>query len=176
MAIIKKSDVEGLIRDRELSNSIVNGILTNPSLMNALTREIATLLSTQIRDNVEFRKRMLIEAIEYSESVKDNAKGMDDLVIKSNNGKVREALDKAEEKIEKTLNPDDDIEHVELDDLDDVDLATIKKLEEKGVRVIYPNLKYRKPKYHNIGDVLKYVESENGSGEGVKLVIMNFND
>lgn len=79
-----------------------------------------------------------------------------------------------ERKLEKAA--DDDVEHIELDDLDDVDLATIKKLEEKGVRVIYPNLKYRKPKYENVGDILKYVESEDDGKGGVKLVIMNFND
>ncbi len=69
-----------------------------------------------------------------------------------------------------------DIEQRELDDLDEVDLKTIKSLEKKGVRVIYPNLKYRKPKYHNVSEVLKYVESDKQTGEGVKLVIMNFND
>lgn len=88
------------------------------------------------------------------------------------------ALDKANEKIGQALNKgkDDDIEHQELDNLDDADLATIKKLESKGVRVIYPNLKYRKPKYNNVNEILKYVESEGGSGDGIKLVIMNFND
>ena len=69
-----------------------------------------------------------------------------------------------------------DIEKRELDDLDQADLATIKRLEQKGVRVAYPNLKYRKPKYQNVSEVLKYVESDKQQGEGVKLVIMNFND
>lgn len=74
------------------------------------------------------------------------------------------------------LKREQDIEKTELDDLDDADLKTIKRLEKKGVKVIYPNLKYRKPKYHNVSGLLKYVESDKEKGEGVKLVIMNFND
>lgn len=68
------------------------------------------------------------------------------------------------------------VDHTALDDLDEVDLATIEKLEKKGVKVIFPNLKYRKPKYNRVNEMMKYVESDHGSGEGVKLVIMNFND
>ncbi|MFH1519493.1 MAG: hypothetical protein ABIE75_02860 [Candidatus Omnitrophota bacterium] len=107
------------------------------------------------------------------------------------NGKrtAEEGLVKAEEKLEKIFNKTDDgsgeekkekekgdIEKIELDDLDGVDIETIEKLEKKGFKVIYPNLKYRKPKYQNVSEVFKYVESENGKGDGVKLVIMNFND
>ena len=90
---------------------------------------------------------------------------------KSRKSEENETEENAEEE-----NQEKDIEHTELDDLDDVDLATIEKLEKKGVRIIYPNLKYRKPKYNNVNEVLKYVESEGGNGEGIKLVIMNFND
>lgn len=114
------------------------------------------------------------------------ANGMENEISKNNDQRIEAALQKADEKIGKALNKSDeaneeenkekDIEHTELDDLDDVDLATIEKLEKKGVRIIYPNLKYRKPKYQNVSEVLKYVESENGKGDGVKLVIMNFND
>lgn len=71
---------------------------------------------------------------------------------------------------------DKDIEKTELDDFDGVDIETIKALEKKGYKVIYPNLKYRKPKYQNVNEMLKYVESDSGKGDGVKLVIMNFND
>lgn len=109
------------------------------------------------------------------------------------NGKdPKEGLRKAEEKSSKIFNRSSDngkdnnkdsndeegknTEEVELDDLDDVDLKTIEELEKKGVRVIYPNLKYRKPKYQNVSEVLKYVESDKEKGEGIKLVIMNFND
>lgn len=68
------------------------------------------------------------------------------------------------------------IDSISLDDLDEVDLATIEKLESKGVRVIFPNLKYRQPKYQKMDSVLKYVETEGDDKYGVKLVIMNFND
>jgi len=99
------------------------------------------------------------------------------------NGKDQKAcLDKAEQKLGKLFNSsredaqENDIGKTQLDDLDDTDLETIEKLEKKGVRVIYPNLKYRKPKYQNVSEVLKYVEGDKDKGETVKLVIMNFND
>ena len=38
-----------------------------------------------------------------------------------------------------------------------------------------PNLKYARPKYQNLESVMKFVEQEDGR-DGVKLVIMNFND
>jgi len=93
-------------------------------------------------------------------------------------------LDKAEEKLNEVFNEggdeqqqrNTDIEKTELDDFDDVDIETIEKLEKRGYQVIYPNLKYRKPKYQNVNEMLKYVESDTGKGDGVKLVIMNFND
>lgn len=104
------------------------------------------------------------------------------VIFHSPGRKIEEALAKAEEKIGNALNSESkedseskDIKHVELDDFDDPDLATIKKLEAEDTRVIYPNLKYAKPKYQNVSEILKYVESKEDKG-GVKLVIMNFND
>ena len=44
-----------------------------------------------------------------------------------------------------------------------------------GTRSSFPNLKYAKPKYKNIGSILKYIERDDDKG-GVKLDIMNFND
>lgn len=95
-----------------------------------------------------------------------------------------EGLAKAEEKLSTVLNQPSneqersvtDIEKRELDDFDGVDIETIEKLEERGYKVIYPNLKYSKPKYQNVNELLKYVESDTGRGDGIKLVIMNFND
>ncbi len=93
-------------------------------------------------------------------------------------------LDKAEEKLSKVFDEtsdeqqqcDTNIEKTELDDFDNVDIETVEALEKRGYKVIYPNLKYRKPKYQNVNEMLKYVESDSGKGDGVKLVIMNFND
>lgn len=110
-----------------------------------------------------------------------------DFSIQAKGRTPREGLEKAEKKLEKfsqrTENSKEekgedeaDIEKTDLEDLDEVDLKKIKELEKKGVRVIYPNLKYRKPKYQNVSEMLKYVESENEKSEAVKLVIMNFND
>ena len=48
------------------------------------------------------------------------------------------------------------------------------RISEDGAQ--YPNLKYRKPKYENVESILKYVETPEEKGQGVKLVIMNFND
>lgn len=176
MTIIKKEDIRELFQDEEISGAVVDGILENSDLVRRLTTEVASIISSQIKGNVEFKKKILIAAIENSETKKSREKPKG--VILQSNRDIKAALEKAEEKIGKALNSDEskeDIENIELDDLDDVDLATIKKLEEKGVRIIYPNLKYRKPKYENVGDILKYVESEDDKS-AVKLVIMNFND
>lgn len=95
--------------------------------------------------------------------------------------RIEESLKKADKKLKErnvdlsSDEPYDDIEKIDLDDFDDVDLATIKKLEAKGVRIVYPNLKYRKPKYKDVESILKYNEDEDDKS-GVKLVIMNFND
>lgn len=92
-------------------------------------------------------------------------------------GGIRKAIGRVKNKIDKKdTDQGNDIEHIELDDFDDVTLDMVKKLESKGCRIIYPNLKYRKPKYHHCNEVLKYVESAKDQGDGVKLVIMNFND
>ena len=105
-----------------------------------------------------------------------------DLRVQINGRSSLEGLNKDEEKLGKLCNKTrdkksgEDVEEDELDSLDDVDLKTIEKLEKKGVKIIYPNLKYKKPKYQNVSELLKYVESDNGNGDGVKLVIMNFND
>jgi len=126
-------------------------------------------------------KEILIQLV--IRSLKKPQTGKVKLIVNSNEpGKIDEKLEKADDKIAevlgkaKTDQSDEQVEQVKLDDLDDLDLATIKKLEEKGVRIIYPNLKYRKPKYKNVESILNYVESEGGSGEIIKLVIMNFND
>ncbi len=129
--------------------------------------------------------QMLLAEI-AKEVVKQLKEGEDDLSndIKIHvNGKDQKAcLVKAEQKLGKRFDrrkhdtEEKDIENINLDDLDDTDLETIAKLEKKGVQVVYPNLKYRKPKYQNVTKLLKYVESDKDKGETVKLVIMNFND
>ncbi len=48
------------------------------------------------------------------------------------------------------------------------------KDEIKGTGARYPNLKYAKPKYRNLESVLKYADGN--PVQGLKLVIMNFND
>ncbi|MFH1428028.1 MAG: hypothetical protein ABIG60_05925 [Patescibacteria group bacterium] len=143
----------------EIIQNLLNGDLDKNSL-----REILIQLATRSLKN-------------------SNTFGSTKLIVNSvEPGKVDEKLKKADNKIAKslgtddTLSKDDNTERIELDDLDDVDLETIKKLEKKGVRIIYPNLKYRKPKYKNVESILNYVETEGGSGEKIKLVIMNFND
>jgi len=95
----------------------------------------------------------------------------------SENEKVREKLAKAEEKIGKALRKRGDdastkpvegelAEGLSTGD-DDDDLKSGN----------FPNLKYKKPKYDNIESILQYIESpDQGTGSGVKLVIMNFND
>lgn len=106
----------------------------------------------------------------------------DEIITRNGAGNHKKvALEKVNQKLgltKENLVPADpqNINSVSLDDLDDIDLATIEKLESKGVRVIFPNLKYRQPKYQKMDSVLKYVETEDDDKYGVKLVIMNFND
>ena len=138
--------------------------------MSLLLREISSEIAKEVISQLKQLKQ------EKGEDLLKN------LSIQINGRDPREGLNKAEEKLSKIFNrtrdekKEDGIEKRELDDLDDVDLEAIKRLEKKGVRVIYPNLKYNKPKYQNVSEVLKYVESDKQKGEGVKLVIMNFND
>ena len=172
-------------------------------ILREITREIATNLISEFKNNNRLEKskesegkttdlwQVLLSEI-AKEVVKQSKESGEEVILMDKiqiNGKgPKEGLRKAEEKLSKIFNISSDngkdnnkeegknTEEVGLDDLDDVDLKTIQKLEKKGVRIIYPNLKYRKPKYQNVSEVLKYVESDKEKGEGIKLVIMNFND
>ncbi len=167
-------------------------------IIREITREITTNLISELKNNNRLEKskesegkitdlwQILLNEIakEVIRQLKEIGEEdiLKDITIQVNGREPKEDLDKAREKLGKIFNKtrDDkkekDIDKRELDDLDDVDLKTIEELEKKGVRVIYPNLKYRKPKYQNVSEVLKYVESDKEKGEGIKLVIMNFND
>lgn len=170
--------VVGDIKDELLKSMVSSDFSNNPNVKNGKRVSLFNLLYNEIREKVnEELKREYkftkgsgwnIASIDKSTSMHKKSKSLD------------EVLEKAEKKLDKVsdcgvMYENEDIENVSLDDLDDVDLATIRKLEERGVKVIYPNLKYRKPKYKNMESVLKYIESDEGNG-GVKLVIMNFND
>lgn len=90
------------------------------------------------------------------------------VIIQSKNKDVQSAMNKAEEKIGRALNAS-----IDSDDDDDDDAVAADS------KSMFPNLKYRKPKYQNLESVLKYVESKEKGGEGrgdVRIVIMNFND
>lgn len=90
------------------------------------------------------------------------------VIIQSNNKDVQAALNKAEDKIGRALNASVDSDGDDDDDNDEVNSKSM-----------FPNLKYRKPKYQNVESVLKYVESKKEKGESggdVRIVIMNFND
>lgn len=103
------------------------------------------------------------------------------IIVNSKNLDEKKALKKAEEKIEKLLDEStdktDDIETKNLEDLDEnMTIKELLELEKKGVRVIFPNLKYAKSKYSNVSGFMKYIESDKPQEGGVKLIIMNFND
>lgn len=159
--------------NKNISEDTIKGLLTA-----SLLSEINPIKEKDLANSQLF-KYLLVNAIK--EKVRKD-RGLDNkLVIQSNSNKedVEAGLAKAEAKLTKILNKTEDgedVENMELDDLDGVTLETIKKLEKKGIRVIYPNLKYRKPKYQNVSELLKYVESPDDKGQGIKLVIMNFND
>lgn len=115
---------------------------------------------------------------------KKNSTGKVKLLINtSEQGKIDEKLNMADKKIAEVMGDKshssfkrEERELAQIEDLDEADLRMIKRLQKKGVEIIYPNLKYRKPKYKNIESILSYVESEGDRGETIKLVIMNFND
>lgn len=174
---------------REATREIATNLISEFKNNNGLEK------STESEDKMTDLWRILLNEI-AKEVIRQLKESGEEVILIDKiqiNGKgPKEGLRKAEEKLSKIFNRSSDngkdnnknsnkeerksIEEVELDDLDDVDLKTIQKLEKKGVRIIYPNLKYRKPKYQNVSEVLKYVESDKGKGEGIKLVIMNFND
>ena len=113
---------------------------------------------------------------------KDNKKEpVTKIVINSKSMTKKEALEKANKKLGKILNKTEnkieDIETKQLEDLDDdMTIKELLELEKKGIRVIFPNLKYAKPKYSNVSELIKYVESDKPQEGGVKIIIMNFND
>lgn len=141
-----------------------------------------TQLAKQIADRLREGKKKKTKA-----TVIKGEAGEPTVITISPEADVEEVLKRADKKIGKTLgrrsskkgsqedDQEDPIEKIGLEDLDEVDLEMIEKLEKKGVRVIYPNLKYMKSKYENVSDLMNYVESD-GCGGGIKLVIMNFND
>lgn len=169
-------------------------------ILREITREIAINLVSELKNNNGLGKSKEPEdkttilwqiflneiAREVVKQLKESGEEdiLKDINIQVDGKDPKEGLDKAEEKLSKIFNKtrvdkkekEKDIEKIELDDLDDVDLEAIEKLKRKGFRVIYPNLKYRKPKYQNVRELLKYVETNKEKPDGVKLVIMNFND
>ena len=103
------------------------------------------------------------------------------IIVNSKSMTKKEALEKANKKLgkilDKTKNKIEDIETKQLEDLnDDMTIKELLELEKKGIRVIFPNLKYAKPKYSNVSELIKYVESDKPQEGGVKIIIMNFND
>ena len=174
---------------REITREITTNLISEFKNNNRLEK------SKELEDKGSGFWQMLLSEI-VKEVVKQLKESGEEVIlidkIQINGKSPKEGLRKSEEKLSKIFNRSSDngrdnnkdnnkeerknTEEVELDDLDDVDLKTIEELEKKGVRVIYPNLKYRKPKYQNVSEVLKYVESDKEKGEGIKLVIMNFND
>jgi len=161
---------------REIATNFISELKNNNRLEKSKESEGKTIDLWQVLLN-EVAKEVIRQLKEIGE--KDILK---DITIQVNGREPKENLDRARKKLGEFFNKnrDDkkekDIKKRELDDLDDADLKTIEELEKKGIKVIYPNLKYRKPKYQNVSEVLKYVESDKEKGEGIKLVIMNFND
>ncbi len=173
---------------REVAASLVSEAIGDGSLGKLQEPTNQMVVRNQLRLNeIAGRRQSCLSRVTRSvrhlkESRQESI--LEDTNIQVNGKDPKVGMDKAEEKLNKVFNETSsdqeqsgtDIEKISLDDFDDVDIETIEKLEKKGFRVIYPNLKYRKPKYQNVSEVLKYVESDTGKGEGVKLVIMNFND
>jgi len=172
---------------REIATSLVSEVFDYSSLANPLEPSNPTSSRSQLRlSEIANRHQSGLSRIarnvgQLKENPQEQISAETSIPVTEEIPQV--GLDKAEEKLNKVFNEtgdeqqrDKDIEKTQLDDFDGVDIETIEALEKKGYKVIYPNLKYRKPKYQNVNEMLKYVESDSGKGDGVKLVIMNFND
>lgn len=154
---------------REFIDELINDFRTNTESGSFRSEIIRALLSKALVANLATDLRT--DGLENNGA--EDLDGLaDKIIIQSNNIDVKEALVKAEEKINRVLNasvdstPDGD----EADDDDD---------EVHGTNSKFPNLKYNKPKYKNLESVLKYVETKKKPGESegdVRIVIMNFND
>lgn len=132
--------------------------------------------------------RALARAVirEIRQSKEEEVVALKDMLVISNQGPAAKGLAKAEEKLSKLVehgHPDDSegketegktkesTKDQAPDQAGDQDEDEVK---DSGAK--YPNLKYRQPKYKNVESILKFVESSDDKGGGVKLVIMNFND
>jgi hypothetical protein len=173
---------------REIATSLVSEVVDYSSLAKPIEPANQMASRSQLRLS-EITSRRLPGLSRIARDVRQLKENPPEHIPAETNVPVTEevpkvGLDKVEEKLNKIFNEtssnqdrgDTDIEKTDLDDFDDVDIETIEKLEKRGYKVIYPNLKYKKPKYQNVNEMLKYVESDSGKGDGVKLVIMNFND
>ena len=110
---------------------------------------------------------------------KSKEKPVSKVIVNSKNMTKKEALEKADKKLGKILDKvkEKDIKYIAKNlGLDKTDLEVIKKLKEKGVEINFPNLKYAQPKYSNVSELIKYVESDEPQKGGIRLVIINFND
>lgn len=173
---------------REIAASLVSEVIDYGSLAKPLEPADQMVSRSQLRlMEIASRRqpglsRITRDVRQLNEKPQEQISAEASVPVTEKHPKV--GLDKVEEKLSNVFNQtsndqersDEDIEKMDLDDFDDVDIETIEKLEKRGYKVIYPNLKYRKPKYQNVNEMLKYVESDTGKGDGVKLVIMNFND
>ena len=116
-------------------------------LLRKLSNEVSEQLGEALREDTE----------DSEEQSGEN------LLVGGDEGvRSQERLAKAEEKLEKM-----GIKWSGEDEDEDED-------EIKGTGARYPNLKYAKPKYRNLESVLKYTDGN--PVQGLKLVIMNFND
>lgn len=173
---------------REIAASLVSEVIDYGSLAktlepaNQMTNRSQLRLSEMASRRQPCSSRITRDISQLNENKQEQISA--DTRIPVTEKALKIGLDKAEKKLSKVFSETDDeqqphdtdIEKVELDDFDGVDIETIEALEKKGYKVIYPNLKYRKPKYQNVNEMLKYVEGDSGKGDGVRLVIMNFND
>lgn len=170
----------------EVKNVVLQSLMSDVKKALRRAYEKEDLNATMMNLLLDVIKMIVVSELK-GELMKENGnngraeKSEEHTLLEAHGIRLKESLLKVNQKLNKidsalSLETSDDAEDISLEDLDDIDLATIEKLEQKGVRVVFPNLKYRKPKYKNVESVLKYVESEKDDKGGVKLVIMNFND
>jgi len=63
MGLIEKSDIRSILSHKEIINGVVKQALKNPSMVDALTDEVADKMLEELQKNNRFKKRLIIKAL-----------------------------------------------------------------------------------------------------------------
>lgn len=63
MAIIEKSDVKGLLSQKEIISGVVKQALNDPGIVDNLTDEVADKIYEELENDYDFKKRVMRKAL-----------------------------------------------------------------------------------------------------------------